>query len=175
MEKSKFRRLTHTIHKNVFKTDHTPKHRAKAFRKQGENLWCYWVCIDFLENIKTDKLDFIKMKNLKKIFFNAYWFLRERQSVSGQGAERGRHRIWSRLQALSYQHRARCGTQTHEPWVHYLSRNQRLNQLSPQAPHQNEKLFKRPHTGGRIFTINTNKTNNLTMKRANDLNRCFTN
>uniref|UniRef100_A0ABI7YAM3 Complex III assembly factor LYRM7 n=1 Tax=Felis catus TaxID=9685 RepID=A0ABI7YAM3_FELCA len=34
---------------------------------------------------------------------------RDRQSVSGGGAERGRHRIQSRLQVSSCQHRARCG------------------------------------------------------------------
>ena len=36
--------------------------------------------------------------------------------MSGGGAERGRHRIWSRLQAPSCQHRARCLAQTHELW-----------------------------------------------------------
>ena len=40
-------------------------------------------------------------------FFNAYLFLRERvrQSMSRGGSERGRHRIQSRFQALSCQHR----------------------------------------------------------------------
>ena len=44
--------------------------------------------------------------------------------------ERGRHRIRSRFQALSCQHRARHGAQTHEPWDHDLSRSRKLNRLS---------------------------------------------
>ena len=45
----------------------------------------------------------------KKKFFNVYSFLKDREtehSMSGGGAERGRHRIQSRLQAPSCQHRA---------------------------------------------------------------------
>ena len=53
---------------------------------------------------------------------NVYLFLRERergrQSVSRGGAERGRPRIRSRLQALSCQPRARHRARTHEPWDH---------------------------------------------------------
>ena len=54
------------------------------------------------------------------IFFNFFLtfihFLRDtgRQSMSGKGAERGRHRIQSRLQALRCQHRARRRARTHE-------------------------------------------------------------
>ena len=42
-------------------------------------------------------------------------------------SERGRHRIWNRLQALSCQHRARRGAQTHGPRDHDLSRSRPLN------------------------------------------------
>ena len=69
-------------------------------------------------------------------YFNVYLFLRERererQSMSRGGAksERGSHRFRSRLQALSRQHRARCGAQTHKPWNHDLSRSQTPNRLS---------------------------------------------
>ena len=52
------------------------------------------------------------------LFFNCL-FLRERERERGR--EKGRHRIWSRLQALSCQHRARHWTRTHEPWDHDLS------------------------------------------------------
>ena len=45
--------------------------------------------------------------------------------------ERGRHRIGSRLQALSCQHRARHGAQTHKRWDHDLSWSRKLNWLSP--------------------------------------------
>ena len=76
---------------------------------------------------------------LLEVFFLMFIFDRERERerarMSGGGAERGRHRIWSRLQAPSCQHRARCGAPTHEPWDHDLSRSQKLNQLShPGAP-----------------------------------------
>ena len=60
---------------------------------------------------------------------------RERQSMSRGGAERGRHRVWSKLQALSRQHRARCGARTLRLRDHDLSRGRTLNRLShPGAP-----------------------------------------
>ena len=66
-------------------------------------------------------------------------FLRERRSANKRGAERGRHRIRNRLQALSCQHRARCGARTHEPRDHDLSRCRTLNLLShPGAPGQED-------------------------------------
>ena len=72
---------------------------------------------------------------LKKIFLTFIHFWRDRQSMSGKGAERGRHRIQSRLQALSCQHRARRGARTHELWDHDLSRSWTLNRLSyPDTP-----------------------------------------
>ena len=64
-------------------------------------------------------------------FFNVCLFLRERESRGG-----GRHRLRSRLQALSCQYRAWCGIWTHEPWDHDLSWSQMLNWLShPGAPY----------------------------------------
>ena len=71
------------------------------------------------------------------LFFNVCLFLRERerQSVSRGGAERGRHRIGSRLQAPSFQYRARRGARTHKPRDHDLSRSRTLRRLSrPGAP-----------------------------------------
>ena len=47
-------------------------------------------------------------------FFNVYLFLSETEHEWGRGRERGRHRIRSGLQALSCQHRARRGAQTHD-------------------------------------------------------------
>ena len=47
-----------------------------------------------------------------------------------RGTERGRHRIQSRLQALSCQHRDRRGAQTHKLQDHDLSQSRTLNQLS---------------------------------------------
>ena len=67
---------------------------------------------------------------LKFFLMFIYFWDRERQSASGRGAERGRHRIPSRLQAPSCQHRAWCRAWTHEPWDHDLSWSQTLNRLS---------------------------------------------
>ena len=53
----------------------------------------------------------------KKTFLTfIYFWDRERQSMNGGGSERGRHRIWSRLQALSCQHRSWRGARIHGPW-----------------------------------------------------------
>ena len=76
------------------------------------------------------------------IFLNKFFkrlFILERQRDTeheqGRGRERGRHRIWSRRQALSRQHRARRGAWTHGPWDHDPSRSRPLNRLShPGAP-----------------------------------------
>ena len=65
---------------------------------------------------------------------NVYLFLRERErqraSKGGAQRERGRHRIWNRLQALRCQRRAWCGARTHEPRDHDLSQSWTFNQLS---------------------------------------------
>ena len=57
-------------------------------------------------------------------------FERETECEQGRMRERGRHRIWSRLHALSCQHRARRGARTHELWDHDLSWSRTLNQMS---------------------------------------------
>ena len=53
------------------------------------------------------------------VLFNVYLFLRETDRKTeleqGRGREWGRHRIRSRLQALSCQHRTRCRARTHKP------------------------------------------------------------
>ena len=55
-----------------------------------------------------------------------YFWERERTHArtSGGGAERERE---TESKALSYQHRARHGAQTHEQWDHDLSRSGTLN------------------------------------------------
>ena len=61
-----------------------------------------------------------------------YFWERERKTEheQGRGRERRRHRIWSRLQALSCQPRARCRARTHKLWDPELSWGQTLNWLS---------------------------------------------
>ena len=58
-----------------------------------------------------------------------YLWERDRARV-GEGRERGRPRIGSRLQARSCPHRAQHGVQTHEPWDHDPSQSWVPNQLN---------------------------------------------
>ena len=51
---------------------------------------------------------------------------REREHEWGRGRERAGHRIRSRLQALSCQHRAPCRAWSHNPWDHDLSQDLRV-------------------------------------------------
>ena len=53
--------------------------------------------------------DHLIPKTLKIICFNVYLFLRDREHEQGRSRQRGRHRIQSRLQALSSEHRAPRG------------------------------------------------------------------
>ena len=78
-------------------------------------------------NVDKNQLIFLK-KNFFLTFI--YFWDKERQSMDGGGSERGRHRIWNRLQALSCQHRARRGAWTHRPRDHDLSWSRTLDQLS---------------------------------------------
>ena len=66
------------------------------------------------------------------IFFNVYlfWGQRETEHEWGRGRERGRHRIGSRLQALSHQPRAWRGARTPGPRDRDLSWSWTLNWLS---------------------------------------------
>ena len=66
------------------------------------------------------------------ILFFKCLLLKERDRMCmGEGQrERGRHKIQSRVQALSCQHRAQHGSWTHELWDHDLSWGQTLNRLS---------------------------------------------
>ena len=64
-----------------------------------------------------------------------YFWETKTECEQGRDRERDRQRIWSRLRALSCQHRACCGAQTRKPWDHDLSWHWMLNQLShPGAP-----------------------------------------
>ena len=111
---------------------YSPTWRRRLFclsqKKNNMNLvhviskWLLCLCSCFL--FKNFFLTFI------------YFWDRERQSMNGvRVRERGRHRIGSRLQAPSCQHRARPGAQTREPRDHDLSRSRTLNRLShPGAP-----------------------------------------
>ena len=78
---------------------------------------------------------YLRNWRVRKDFFLMFIFVGERQHEWGKNRERGRHRIWSRLQALSCQHRVWCGARTPEPWDHDLSWSRTLNRLShPGAP-----------------------------------------
>ena len=80
-------------------------------------------------------LNWLHLVSMYFYFLNVCLFLRETECERGRGRERGRHRIGSRLWALSCQYRARCRSRTHEPWDHDLSQIWTLNRLShPGAP-----------------------------------------
>ena len=73
---------------------------------------------------------FFKFSSIFFLMFIHFW----ETAPAGEG-QRGRHRIWSRLQALSCWHRAQCWARTHELWDHDLSWSQTLNLLNhPGAP-----------------------------------------
>ena len=83
--------------------------------------------------------------------FFIYFLDRERQSMNGGGAERGRHRIGNRLQAPSHLPRARRGARTPGPRDRDLAEVGRLTDCATQAP-QHFVFFRereRPHAQGR--------------------------
>ena len=60
-------------------------------------------------------------------FFLIYFCERDTKHEHGKGRKRRRHRIQSRLQALSCRHKARHRAETHELGDHDLSQSQTLN------------------------------------------------
>ena len=81
------------------------------------------------------------MKQCFQGFFFVFFFLtfiigrqRETEHEHGRGRERRGHRIWSRFQALSCQHRVWRGAGTHKPWDHDLSRSWCPPYWATQAP-----------------------------------------
>ena len=71
-----------------------------------------------------------------------YLLLRETKTEHewGKGGERGRHRIWSRLQAPSCQHRAQRRAWTLEPRDHDLSQTQ-INAQPTEPPRRPTSLY----------------------------------
>ena len=61
--------------------------------------------------------------------------------MNGGGSERGRHRIRSRLQALSHQPRARCGAWTHGPGDRDWAEVGRLTKWATQGPPEYGSFF----------------------------------
>ena len=102
------------------------------------NCWKLRKCVcKTIKNMgrKSSWLGCKKIPFLKKIFFLMFIFERERDRTwVGEGQrERWRHRIWSRSQALSCQHRAQCGARTYKLRDYDLNWSQTLNRLSHQA------------------------------------------
>ena len=81
------------------------------------------------------------------------------QAWAGRSRERGRHRIWSRLQVLSRQHRTQCRAWTHKLWDHDLSQSWMLNQLSHPGVPTHEPflsslhLLPLPRDVGKFFSV----------------------
>ena len=81
-----------------------------------------------------------------KILFSVYLFLKERETEREWGRGRGREteRETEPKQALSSQHRARCGARSHEPWDHDLSPKSRVGystSWATQVPQMEHILF----------------------------------
>ena len=70
------------------------------------------------------------------LMFIYFWEGKRQTAWMGEG-QRETHRIWRRLPALSCQHRAWRGAQTHELWDHDWSQSQTLNQLRPPGAPRN--------------------------------------
>ena len=94
-------------------------------------------------------------------FFNVYFFLRDRDRDRPWAGERqkGRHRIWNRLQALSCHHRAQRGARTHGP-RYDLSQSQMLSSYSsdttwPHGGNSSPFAFLRPRSKMRILASGT--------------------
>ena len=95
------------------------------------------VCSGRSRTLENCNLSSFLLTNWQTIFFLTfiYFWESETEHKWGRGRETGAHRIRSRLQALSWQHRARHGAQTHRPRDRDLSQSPTLNQLShPGAP-----------------------------------------
>ncbi|VFV30673.1 pregnancy-associated glycoprotein [Lynx pardinus] len=73
---------------------------------------------------------------------------RETEHKWGEGRERGRRRLRSRLQAPSCEHRARRGARTPQPRDHALSRSRTFNRLSPPGAPWLPWGFARTGSGG---------------------------
>ena len=67
------------------------------------------------------------------LMFIYYWET-ETEHEQGRGREKGRHRIWSRFQAQSCQHKAWHGAQTHNLRDHDLSQSQTQLTEPPRRP-----------------------------------------
>ena len=76
------------------------------------------------------------LKSVRFFFFSTfiYFWDRETEHERGRGRERGRHRIGSRLQALSHQPRARRGARTHGLRDRDLAEVGCLTDCATQAP-----------------------------------------
>ena len=98
-----------------------------------------WLTLPYIGICKkrehqSDSISSVFLSFFKK-FYSLFIFETETEHQWGRGRERRRHRIPSRLQALSCQHRARCGTRTHKLWDRDLTWSRMLNRLShPGAP-----------------------------------------
>ena len=95
--------------------------------------WCSFIFLCTLLNARWHRvLLLIFLICMSVSYFFIFMFILERWTEHewGRGRERGRHRIWSRLQVPSCQHRAWCGAWTHELWDHDLSRSWMPNPVS---------------------------------------------
>ena len=114
----------------------------------------------------THVLTFKGKINLKKYiplfilskFFLTFIHLWETETEQGKGAERGRNRIRSRLQALNCQHRAQHRARIHKLQDHDLSRSRDAQPTEPpRRPSTYTFSWKNPHILGSHQKLSTYK------------------
>ena len=100
-------------------SQHRARQEAQTHKLQGYDLSWSW------------RLNWLSHPGSLLFIFERH---KETEQQWGRDRERGRHRIWSRLQPLSLQHRPQRRAPTQERWDHDLSRSRTLNWLSHTGP-----------------------------------------
>ena len=105
------------------------QHRVRC-RAWTHKLWDHDLSLNQESDVELTE-PFRCPYNCSFFFFLKFIYFWEReQAQAGEGQRERETQIWSRLQALTCQHRAWCRARTQEPWDHDLSRSQALNLLS---------------------------------------------
>ena len=91
-------------------------------------LWASWIW----RLVSFPRLG--KFSAILSFFKSVYFFLRETECEWGRDRERDTHRIWSRLQAPTCQHRALYGAQTHGLEIMTWAKDGYPTNWAPQVP-----------------------------------------
>ena len=139
--------LEHQIRKKTVNVSERTKYISVSVRVPGRQFhWKFWA------NKQLKMVSLIQDISELWIFFNVYLSLRERETeLKQKGAERETHRIWSKLQALSCQHRAWRGAQIHVPQYHARAEAGRLTHWATQVPQGHPRALDVHHDSLRVW------------------------